>query len=139
MFPDAPIVHCHRDARDTCLSNYFQYFPAGIDYAHDLADIVHFYLEYRRLMAHWAETLGVPPVDVRYEDLIADPEAESRRIIDALGLPWEPACLEFYRTRRDVRTVSAWQVRRPVYSSSIGRWRHYERHVASVFEALGPQ
>jgi hypothetical protein len=75
-------------------------------------------------------------IEMNYEKLVADLEGESRRLIEFLGLDWEPACLNFHRTERTIATVSHWQVRQPIYTSSIGRWRHYEKHLGSLFAAL---
>jgi len=75
-------------------------------------------------------------IEVNYENLVADLEAESRRLIEFLGLDWEPGCLDFHRTERTVATVSHWQVRQPLYSNSIGRWRNYEKHLAPLLAAL---
>jgi len=75
-------------------------------------------------------------IEVNYENLVADLESESRRLIEFLGLDWEPACLEFHRTERTIATVSHWQVRQPLYSNSVGRWRNYEKHLAPLFAAL---
>jgi hypothetical protein len=77
------------------------------------------------LMAHWHATLPSPILDVPYEGLVGDQEAWSRKLIDFLGLPWDERCLAYYKTERPVLTSSAWQVRQPIYTSSIGRWRHY--------------
>jgi tetratricopeptide (TPR) repeat protein len=126
-FPRARIIHLRRDPRDTCLSIYFQHFAAIHPYATDLADLAHYYGEYARLMAHWRRVL--PPetlLEVSYEQLIADPESWSRRLVAFVGLPWDPRCLEFHATRRVVITMSKWQVRQKIHSTSAGRWRHYE-------------
>jgi hypothetical protein len=77
-------------------------------------------------------------LEVPYEEVVADLEGQSRRLIDFLELPWDPACLEFHRTQRSVLTASAWQVRQPLYTRSVGRWRHYERHLGALLEVLTP-
>ena len=79
---------------------------------------------------------GQPTLEVRYEDLVGDPEAESRRLIAFLGLAWDPACLAFHETERPVLTASLWQVRQPLYGSSVGRWRHYRKHLGPLLEGL---
>ena len=76
-------------------------------------------------------------LDIQYESLVADLEGESRRLIEFLGLAWEPACLDFHRTMRTVQTASSWQVRQPLYHRSVGRWRHYERHLGPLLQELG--
>jgi tetratricopeptide (TPR) repeat protein len=136
--PAARFIHLERDPLDTCLSIYFQGFTAAHAYATDLSNLAHYYREYRRLMAHWRATL--PPhllLEVRYESLVDDPEHWGRRMLAHLGLPWDPRCLEFHLTDRPVLTASSWQVRQPIGKGSIGRWRHYERHLEPLRQALG--
>lgn len=125
MFPGARIVHCVRDARDTALSCFQQNFAAGHAWTADLGDIARYQAAHDRLMAHWRQVLPLPLLEVIYEDLVADPEGQSRRLIDFLGLPWDESCLRFFEDRRPVLTASAAQVRRPVYTSSVGRWKNY--------------
>ena len=136
--PAARFIHLERDPLDTCLSIYFQGFSAAHAYATDLTELAHYYREYRRLMAHWRATL--PPdllLEVRYESLVADPEHWSRRMLEHLGLSWDPRCLEFHRTDRAVLTASSWQVRQPIGRGAMGRWRHYERYLEPLRAALG--
>jgi tetratricopeptide (TPR) repeat protein len=137
LFPRARIIYCSRDARDISLSCYFQLFNDGAQYfSYDLGDCLKRCHEVQRLAAHW---LGVMPshmIEINYETLVADFEGESRRLIEFLGLDWEAACLDFHRTERTVATISHWQVRQPLYSSSVGRWRQYEKHLAPVLAAL---
>jgi tetratricopeptide (TPR) repeat protein len=136
--PGARFVHIERNALDTCLSIYFQGFSAAHPYATDFGDLAHYYHEYRRLMAHWRSVL--PPqtlLEVRYEDLVDDPEGWTRRMLTHIGLPWDPRCLEFHRTERPVLTASNWQVRQPIGKGSVGRWRRYERFIGPLREALG--
>jgi hypothetical protein len=138
LFPGARIILCRRDARDTCLSCYFQHFdPKNLHlYLYDLADCAQQYVQSDRLAAHWLKVLPLKILEVQYESLVAQQETESRRLIDFLGLPWEPACLNFHRASRSVYTASVWQVRQPMYASSVGRWRHYEKHLGPLIEAL---
>ncbi|MGC2029018.1 MAG: sulfotransferase, partial [Steroidobacteraceae bacterium] len=138
--PGARFIHLQRNPLDTCLSIYFQGFSAAHPYATDFGDLAHYYHEYRRLMAHWRAVL--PPqtlLDVRYEDLVDDPEGWSRRMIAHIGLPWDPRCLEFHRTDRPVLTASNWQVRQPISKGSVERWRRYERFLGPLREALGDE
>jgi tetratricopeptide (TPR) repeat protein len=135
--PGARFIHLERNSLDTCLSIYFQGFSAAHPYATDFGDLAHYYHEYRRLMAHWRAVL--PPralLEVRYEDLVDDPEGWSRRMLAHIGLPWDPRCLEFHRTDRPVLTASNWQVRQPMSRSSVERWRRYERFIEPLREAL---
>ena len=137
IYPRARVIHCLRDPLDTGLSCYQQSFgTAGPPFAADLVDIGHYYGQYRRLMDHWREVSGLRMLTVRYEDLVADPESESRRLVDFLGLDWEESCLRFYENTRMVRTASHAQVRRPVYSSSVGRASHYRAHLEPLAGSL---
>ena len=136
LFPKARVVHCRRAPMDTCLSCYFQAFVAEHDYAYGLGDLGAYYREYERLMAHWRETLPLPMFEIDYEDLIADQDRVSRELIAFCGLEWDEACLRFHETDRPVRTASYWQVRQPIYGSSVERWRHYEEHLAPLRRAL---
>jgi tetratricopeptide (TPR) repeat protein len=138
--PGARFIHLERNALDTCLSIYFQGFSAAHPYATDFGDLAHYYYEYRRLMAHWRSAL--PPqtlLEVRYEDLVDDPEGWTRRMLAHIGLPWDTRCLEFHRTDRPVLTASNWQVRQPIGKGSVGRWRRYERFIGPLREALGEE
>jgi tetratricopeptide (TPR) repeat protein len=137
LFPRARIVYCSRDARDISLSCYFQLFADGAQlFSYDLADCGSRCQDVRRLASHWLKLLPFHMIEVNYETLVADLEGESRRLIEFLGLDWEPACLDFHRTERTVVTVSHWQVRQPLYVSSVGRWRNYEKHLAPLLAAL---
>ncbi len=136
LFPQARVIHCQRDPLDTCVSCYFQQFR-GLNYTADLDDLGHYYREYQRLMAHWRAVLPLPLLDVVYEELVADPEAGSRRLVEFCGLDWDDRCLRFHENPRPVRTVSKLQVRRPIYGSSVGRWQRYATHLTPLCRALG--
>jgi tetratricopeptide (TPR) repeat protein len=138
LFPAARVIFCRRDARDTCVSCYFQRFAEGNAFSYDLGDCGRRLLETERLAECWRRVLPLSMLTVDYEALIADPEGESRHLIEFLGLDWEPACLDFHRTERPVFTSSMWQVRQPIYHRSVGRWRHYQRHLEPLFEVLAP-
>jgi tetratricopeptide (TPR) repeat protein len=137
LFPQAKVIHCVRDPMDTCLSCYFQNFGGHIPYAYDLSHAGLFYRDYQRIMRHWREVLDIPIMDVGYEDLVANQEAISRRMVEFIGLEWNDACLRFHENKRVVLTMSNDQVRRPMYSSSVGRWRKYKKHLGPLKEALG--
>jgi tetratricopeptide (TPR) repeat protein len=137
LFPQARVVHCRRDPIDTCVSCYFQNFGEPHAFTLDLAHLGHYYREYERLMDHWARVLPVPVFELRYEELTADQEGVSRRLVEFCGLGWDHRCLRFHETRRPVRTASALQVRRPLYRTSVGRWKRYETHLGPLLEALG--
>ncbi|MEO5336271.1 MAG: tetratricopeptide repeat protein [Magnetospirillum sp. WYHS-4] len=125
MFPGARVIHCLRDPRDVLLSCYQQNFAVGHAWTTSLEGIARYQAAHDRLMHHWRRALPLPLLEVSYEALVADPEAWSRRLIDFLGLSWHEACLRFFETKRPVLTASAAQVRRPVYASSVGRWKVY--------------
>jgi tetratricopeptide (TPR) repeat protein len=135
VFPRARIIYLQRDPLDTCLSCYFQDFASPANFTMDLSDLAHYYREHYRLMAHWRAAL--PPgvlLDVPYAELVADQAVWSRRIIEFIGLEWDARCLEYHRTERPVLTASQWQVRQRIYSSSVGRWRNYEKHIGPLLE-----
>ena len=136
LFPRARIVLCRRDLRDVCLSCYFQHFTAGLPWTHDLSDLAFRANETERLVAHWRRVLPMPILDLQYETLVADLEGQSRRLIAFLGLEWDPACLAFHETERQVLTASLWQVRQPLYSSSVGRWQNYRDHLGPLLTEL---
>ena len=136
-FPRGRIIHCRRNPLDTCLSNYFTYFMAPNPFAYDKGSLAFYYRTYLRLMAHWREVL--PPevfFEVDYEELVADPEPVTRRMIDFLGLPWDDACLRPQDNRRIVRTASQWQARQPTYRTSVERWRRYEPWLGELRQLL---
>ena len=137
LFPKAKVIHCRRDARDVCLSNYFQLFGAGQFYSYGLDSIATYYRDYLRLMTHWSEVLTIEVNDVVYEELVHDQETVSRSLIDYCGLPWDDTCLSFHQTRRSVHTASNWQVRQRVYRGSVGRWRNYTKHLPESILSLG--
>lgn len=138
MFPQAVIIHTRRNPFDTCLSCYEHLFTSRLEFTYDLHDLGATYRLYEEMMAHWHAVL--PPgrvLDVDYETVVADPEAQLHRILDHCGLPYDAACLDFHSVRRPVTTASATQVRNPIYQTSRGRWRHYRNHLQPLAEALG--
>jgi len=139
MFPRAVILHSVRDPVDTGLACYRQLFAAGNETLYDLGQIGAEYVGYRAVMDLWREVLPGRVIDVSHEALVQDPETQIRWLVtEACGLAWRPACLDFHRTERSVRTASVAQVRQPIFTSSLQRWRRYERHLGPLFEALGP-
>jgi tetratricopeptide (TPR) repeat protein len=143
LFPRARVIHCRRDARDVCLSCYFQNFRE-LHFSWSLEDLGRYYRGYERLMTHWHRVLPLQVLDLTYEEIVTRQEAVSRDLIAFCGLDWDPRCLDFPSSRRPVQTVSKLQVRRPMYTSSVGRWRRYERHLGPLLQALqeavrGPQ
>ena len=132
LLPGARIIDCRRDPRDVCLSCYLAMFEEGHNFKFDLNHIAHFHAHYRRLMEHWKQSLDLPILEVSYEQLVMDPEPQTRRMLEFLGLPWDEKCLRFNESKRPVVTSSVQQVRKPIYQSSIGRWRNYERHLTDL-------
>ena len=137
MLPEARIIHCRRNPIDTCLSIYMQDYTNRHPYASDLGMLGAYYSLYAKLMDHWRNVLPVPFLEIDYERLVADPRPQVRRITDFLGLRWDEGCLNFHRTRRNVSTSSHWQVRQPIYTSSVRRWQHYRKHLDPLIESLG--
>ncbi len=135
LFPRARFIHCRRDLRDSALSCWITNFGM-VRWACDGHHIATRAAEYRRVMEHWRRVLPVPVLDVDYESLVAEPERVSRQILAWCGLEWNAACAEPHKTRRPVRTASAIQVRRPVYSTSVGRWKNYAQPLAPMFADL---
>lgn len=138
LFPKARVIHCTRDPMDTGLSCFFHHFyGAGVAFAYDLAHIGAYYRQYLRIMNHWREVLPLPVLELSYERLVANTETETRKIVDFVGLPWDPACLRFFETERVIGTASHEQVRRPVYRTSVGRHRRYLEWLDPLAHALG--
>jgi tetratricopeptide (TPR) repeat protein len=138
VLPHARIIHARRDPIDTCLSCYSNFFGTSQNFAYDLGELGRYYRAYDKLMAHWRDVLPEGTIfEVQYEDVVADLEGRTRRMLDFCGLKWNEACLAFHRTERPVRTASAAQVRQPIYRNSIGRWRAYEDELGPLIEALG--
>ncbi len=135
IFPNAVFIHSRRDLRDVAVSCWITNFRS-IRWASDPAHIAARFGQYRRIMDHWKQVLTVPIHEVDYEETVSDLEGVARRLIAACGLAWEPACLEFHRTERPVRTASVTQVRQPVYTRSVARWKNYEQDLGELFAAL---
>ena len=139
LFPNAKVIHCRRDARDTALSIWMENFNPQQRYATDFDDLAFLHAQYDRLMAHWHEVLPLQILDLSYEDTVADLEGQARRLLRFLDVPWDSHCLKFHRNDRAVQTPSRWQVRQPVYSSSVGRWRDYAGHLPKLVTSFPAQ
>lgn len=138
MLPNARIIHVNRNPVDTCLSCHTKLFSGMLYHTYDLAELGRYYVDYVRLMEHWRNTLPAGAfLDVQYEDIVADQETQTRRIIDFCGLDWNEACIDFHMNKRSVGTASMTQVRQPMYRSSVERWRTYEKHLAPLLAILG--
>lgn len=132
ILPGARFVHCVRNPMDTCMSIFQQPLSETHAYANDLADLGGFYRLYRELMAHWHSVLPGRIYDLCYEDLVTDSETEIRKLLDYCDLQFHEDCLSFHKTDRSVRTPSDSQVRQPIYTGSIGRWKRYEAQLAPL-------
>ena len=136
--PKARIIHVNRNPVDICLSCYSKLFSGEVNYTYDLSELGRYYRAYHGLMQHWREVLPAGSfLDVQYEEIVADIETQARRILDYCGLEWDARVLEFYRSERPVKTASTAQVRQPIYRSSVGRWRNYEKHLGPLLSELG--
>lgn len=137
VFPNARIIHVRRHPVDNCLSIYFQNFRGYHPYAYDLDNLAFYRREYERLMRHWREVMPADRYfEFDYEDLVADQEGMSRKLIAFCGLDWDDACLNFHENERAIKTASVWQVRQKMYTSSVERWRHYEPHIGPLMTLL---
>jgi tetratricopeptide (TPR) repeat protein len=135
LFPRAKLIHCRRDLRDVAVSCWMTHFK-DIRWANDQQHIVSRFGEHQRVMEHWRRVLPAPLLEVDYEQTVADLEGVARKLAAWCGLAWEPACLEFHRSKRPVQTASAVQVRQPVFKTSVERWRHYQQAMACLFARL---
>jgi tetratricopeptide (TPR) repeat protein len=138
LLPGAKVIHCRRDAMDSCLSCYFQLFGGNLGFAYDLRSCGRFYVDYERLMAHWKSVLDLDILDLKYEELVADQEGMTRRIFEFAGLPFTDDALRFHESGRATLTASSQQVREPINTKGLARWKNYERFLEPLKTALGP-
>ena len=138
MLPNARIIHMNRNPLDTCLSCFSRLFNHGQHHTYHLTELGLYYRNYSKLMNHWREVLPEGAfLDLQYEELVSDNETQTRKLIDYCGLEWNDACLESHKQKRSIRTASVTQVRQPVYSSSVDRWKRYEKFLGPLIDALG--
>ena len=137
MLPNAKIIDARRDPMSCCFSGFKQLFAEGQMFSYDLEDIGEYYLDYIRLMDHWKAVLPGFVLKVQHEDVVANLEAEVRRMLDFCSLPFEESCLEFHKTERNVRTPSSEQVRQPIFSTALEQWKHYEPWLGPLKTKLG--
>ena len=138
LFPRARIIHCRRDPRDVALSCWLTQF-GSIRWACQMEHLTSRIQQYQRVMDHWRRTIPDRFIELDYEALVANQEQESRRLVDYIGLEWEPECLEFYNSDRLVRTASITQVRQPIYSKSVAKWKSYEPYLNDLFSIISPE
>ena len=136
ILPQAKIIHCQRHPLDTCLSCFKTCFTSGQSFSYQLTELGRYYGVYEELMSHWSQVLPDYILHFQYEDLIADQENQIRRLLDFCCLEWDASCLSFHQNNRLVKTASATQVRRPLYSSSVGLWKKYENQLQPLISIL---
>jgi hypothetical protein len=134
--PNAKIINVQRDPMDTCYAIYKQLFVDAYPFSYDLRELGQYYQAYHRLMEHWNRVLPGVIHTVKYEQLVGDIEVQTRALLSACDLDWQPECLSFYENKEASTTASAAQIRRPVYKSSIGKWRNYEEQLAPLSDML---
>jgi hypothetical protein len=137
MLPNAKIIDARREPMACCFSIFKQLFFSGQEFSYSINDIARYYRAYLDIMRHWSEVLPGRILTVHHQDIVDDLDGSVHRILDFCALSFEPACLEFHKTLRNVRTPSSEQVREPISRESIDRWRHYEPWLASLRAALG--
>lgn len=136
LYPDTKIVWCRRHPLDIAVSIYGENFALDERLCTRLDGIGHYILAQERLMRHWQQVLPLPILEVAYESLVSDPENEARRIVEFTGLEWDPACLQFHKRETGVQTPSRWQVRQPMHTRSVGRWRNYRQNLQPLLDVL---
>ena len=137
LFPKAKVIHTQRDPVDTCLSGFTKLFKDDMPHSYELGELGHYYGKYRELMEHWEKVLPEGfMTTVVYEDVVADTEKEARRLIEFLGLPWNDKCVDFHKSDRPVKTASVAQVRKPIYKTSVKRWKKYGEGMQPLVDAV---
>jgi tetratricopeptide (TPR) repeat protein len=139
MFPKSVIVNCQRHPLDIITSNYFQLYGSDISFVYNLTALANYYIRYHRMMIHWKSLFGDEVYNAVYEAIVSDVENETRKLIDAVNLPWEDNCLDQNQSDTTVRTASIWQVRQGIYTSSTERWKKYESYLGEVIEILAEE
>jgi tetratricopeptide (TPR) repeat protein len=136
--PEARFISVKRNPMDACLSCFTKLFVSELPYTYDLGELGRYFKGYEKLTNHWKKVMpkGVL-IEVQYEDVVDDLETQARRIVAHAGLDWDPACLDFHTTDRPVRTASLMQVRQPIYTSAVNRWKTYEKHLVPLQQSLG--
>lgn len=136
ILPHSKVINARRHPFDSCLGGYKQLFGKGQNFTYDMLDLAHYYQEYDSMIKHWHEVLPGKVLDVHYEETVTDLEGQVRRILKHCDLPFEESCVRFHETERAVKTASSEQVRQPIYTGALGKWRHYEKHLGLWFEQL---
>jgi len=139
IFPNATIIYTKRDPIDTCLSCFFKNFTNGMEFSFNLVTLAEYYNGYQKLLTHWKKLYPGRIHEVEYEQMTANPESTIREILDYCSLPWDSQCLNFHDTNRSVSTASKYQVRMPIYKSSVARWKNYEKQLQPLISRIRPQ
>jgi hypothetical protein len=137
ILPNAKVINTRRHPFDSCLGAYKQLFGKGQNFTYDMYDLADYYNQYHKTVSHWHEVLPGKILDVHYEETVTDLEGQVRRILEHCGLPFEEQCTRYWETDRAVRTASSEQVRQPIYTGALGKWRFYENHLELWKEQLG--
>jgi len=136
FFPNAKFIHCLRHPLDTCLSNYFLKFSDRMSFSYNLKHLGQVYNAHTEIMKHWNDLLPGRIITQNYEDLIESPESETKKLLEHLDLDWNDACLSHHENKRPVKTASNWQVRQPIYKTSVGRWKNYKNYLQPLADEL---
>ena len=136
ILPNAKVINARRFPLDNCLGAYKQLFAKGQNFTYDIEDLSHYYLNYDRMIKHWHDVLPGKVLDVHYEDTVIDLETQVGRILEHCGLPFEESCVRFHENPRAVKTASSEQVRQPIYTGALGKWRQYEKYLDLWIEDL---
>ena len=137
ILPQAKIINIKREPLDSCLSCYFQYFAQVMPFSRNLTYAGQYYRDYLRIMEHWEEVLPGKVLTINYSDMVDDHEGTTRKMLDFIGLDWDESCHKFQKVERSVKTASSWQVRQPIYTSSLARWKNYAPYIGELITALG--
>jgi tetratricopeptide (TPR) repeat protein len=137
ILPNAKVINARRHPFDSCLGGYKQLFGRGQNFTYGMLDLAHYYQQYDAMIKHWHEVLPGKVLDVHYEETVTDLEGQVRRILEHCNLPFEESCIRFHETERAVKTASSEQVRQPIYTGAMGKWRKYEKHLGLWVDQLG--
>lgn len=136
MFPNAKVIHCKRAIRDNALSIWMENFNPDQKWSTEFDDLAFYHFQYQRLMEHWQEALPLQILDMQYEDTVENLGRQAKRLIEFLGVDWDEQCLHFHKNTRAVQTPSKWQVRQPIYTRSVERWKFYESFLPELDAAF---
>lgn len=140
LVPNSKIIHCYRNPEDNCLSIFKNFFTSKeLTFAYNLEEIIEFYNLYENLMIYWKKLLPKFIIDIKYENIVQNPEEQIKSLIDNCNLSWNDTCLKFYNNKRAISTASDAQARKKIYKTSINTWKKYEKHLKKSFQKLTAQ